>query len=328
MGSAVGLTTALVTGVESVYGTPVVTDRGLEFDGESLERKNEVISSNALRAGVVNLRRGCTRRVVAARWGEGEITFEAVTNGLGRLFQHVLGSSNNVQQGATPAYLQTHSLSSASGKSLTIQKQLRDEANTVVSPFTFHGCKFPKASFSISKKGKLMISLGVDAEDVETATAAVIPVYPTAKAFHFAQGTLKIDGVALARVSDSTITFDRALDTERFHLGSAGLKAEPLTNDFPTVTGSLSAEVTDLSLYNRFVADTAAALILEFTGDVISGAFSELLRITVPEIRFTGETPKVSGPNLVVSPMPFEGQANPAGDPGMKIEYMTTDTTY
>lgn len=326
MGNAIGLTTAIMTAVETTYGTPVTPDRALEFDSESLERKNEILQSNSLRSGVPNLRRG-SRRVSAARWGEGQITFEAVTNGLGRILQAALGGTSTVvQQGGTTAWLQTHQLGSVLGKSLTIQKQLRDEANTVVSPFTFHGCKLPRVEFKIDKKGKLMITVNVDAEDVDTTTASASPSYPAAKTFHYQQGALTMDAVALATVQDASIVFDRKMDTDRYHLGNAGRKAEPLTNDFPEVTGNLTAEFADLTLYNKFAGDLAAALVLTFTGDVISGAFNELLRITIPEVRFTGETPKVGGPGLVMNAAPFEGQYNGA-DAGLKVELISTDTT-
>lgn len=326
MPNAIGLTTAIMTGVETTYGTPVVTDRGMEFISEGLERKNEVLASNSLRSGVPNLRRGA-RRVVTARWGEGPLTIEGVTNGLGRIFSHALGGTSTIaQQGATTAYLQTHSLGSVLGKSLTIQKQLRDESNAVVSAFTFHGCKLPKIEFSIDKKGKLMITLNVDSEDVDTTTAASAPTYPAAKTFHYRQGALTMDAVAVATVQQATFGIDRKMDTDRFHLGNAGVKAEPLTNDFPDVTGTLNAEFQDLTLYNKFANDTAASLVLTFTGDVISGAFNEFLRITVPEVRFTGETPKVGGPGLVMNNAPFEGQANAAGEAGIKVELQSTDT--
>jgi hypothetical protein len=326
MGSAVGLTTALMTSPnETAYGTPAVCDRGLEFDSESLERKNEIIPSQALRSGAVNLRRG-SRRVVSARWGEGSITCEVVTNGMGRLFQNALGGTSTNTMVETGVNIQTHSLGSSLGKSLTIQKQLRDESNAVVSPFTFHGCKFPSVEFKIDKKGKLMMTVTVDAEDVDTTTAAATPVYTSTKTFHYRQGTLKIDGAAFALVQSASVKFDRKLDTDRFHLGNAGVKAEPLVNDFPDVTGTLSAEFANTTLYAKFTEDTAAALILEFVGGIIGTVSQETFRITVPEIRLTGETPKVGGPGLVVLNHPFEGQYNGV-DAGMKVEYITTDAT-
>jgi len=324
-GPAVGLTARLCTGVETVYGTGVTCDKFLEFDSESLERKNEILRSNALGSGNLQLRRG-SRSVVAGRWGEGSIDMEVVTNGMGRLLRNTLGGTPTiVQQGATTAYLQTHTLGSTLGKSLTVQKQLRDESDVSVATQTFEGCKFPSAEFKIDKKGKLMLSLGVDAEDVLTGTAAATPSLTATKVFHFRQGALTIAGATAALVESASIKFDRKLDTDRFHLGNAGVKAEPVVNDFPDVTGSFSAEFDSVTYYNLFAADTAAAMVLTFTGDVIAGAFPELFRITLPDIRFTGESPKIDGPGLIKTNLPFEAQWD-GSTFSMKVEYQSTDT--
>ena len=325
MGSAVGLTTRLCTGVETTYGTPVTCDRFFEFESESLERQNEIIRSSSLGSGSLHLRRG-SRSVVAARHVQGDITMEVVTNGMGRHFRNLMGGTPTIaQQAATTAYLQTHTLGSLTGKSLTIQKQLRDESDTVVGTFTNHGCKYTSGEFSIDKKGKLMLSVSVDGEDVDTTTAAAAPSLTATKTFHYRQGALTIGGSAAALVQSASVKVDRNMDTDRFHLGNSGVKAEPLVNDFPDITGSLSAEFASLTYYNLFADDTPAALVLTFTGDVISGAYNEKLTITLPEIRLTGETPKVGGPGLILVDHPFEAQWDgSAAD--MTLEYTSTDS--
>ena len=325
MGSAVGLTTRLCTGVESTYGTPVTCDRFMEFDSESLERKNEIMRSSALGSGSLHLRRG-SRSVVSARQVQGDITMECVTNGMGRHFRNLLGGTPTIaQQGGTAAYLQTHTLGSLLGKSLTIQKQLRDESDVVVASFTNHGCKYISGEFSIDKKGKLMLTVTVDGEDVDTTTAAATPSLTATKTFHYRQGALAIAGVTAALVQSANIKIDRKMDTDRFHLGNLGVKSEPLVNDFPEVTGTLSAEFAALTYYNLFAADTAAELILQFDGDVIAGAYTEKLAIVIPEIRLTGETPKVGGPGLVIVNHPWEAQWDgSAAD--LTLTYTSTDT--
>ena len=325
MGSAVGLTTRLCTGVETTYGTVQTPDRFLEFDSESLDFRPEVVRSNALGSGNVQGRRG-SRSVTVARHGEGTIDLEVVKNGMGRLVRNALGGTPTiVQQAATTAWLQTHSLGSVLDKSLTIQKQKRDESDVVVKSFTFEGCKFPSVEFKLDKKGKLMLSVSVDAEDVNTTTAAATPSVVATSVFHARQAGLLINGVASSLVESLSVKFDRALDTDRFHVGNLGVKSQPLTNDFPTVTGSVTAEFAASTYYDFFVADTPVPFVLTFTGDVISGAFNELFRITIPEIRFTGEAPKTGGPGLIKVNMPFEAQWN-GTDALIKVELQSTDT--
>lgn len=325
MATAVGLQTVFGTSEEVTYGTPVVVDRWYEILSEGLERQNQILTSNGLRAGTRNLRRG-SRRVLSARSGMGDVTLEVATTGMGRWFQHMLGGTPVVaQQGATAAYLHTYTLGSLAGKSLTVQKGLRDEAGTTVSPFTFHGCKVTSWEFTISVDQILQVRVSLDSEDVDTSTALAAHSYGSTKLFHFAQGTLKVAGSSVARVLDSTVSGDNALKTDSYFLGSGGLKAEPAPNDYPSVTGSLTGEFLDRSVfYDRFAADSSAELILEFVGAVIAGAHNERLTIKVPDVRFTGETPKVGGPDLVMQNVPWEGQFD-GTNPGVTIEYMTTD---
>lgn len=323
---ATGLNTIIGTGVESTYGTPVAVDRFYEFTSESIGRNNNILQSNGIRAGARNLRRGA-KRSLSTHDASGSIEMEVATKGFSRWFQHILGSTPTVvQQGATPAYLHTHALASTQGKSLTILKSLRQGDSTEVETFRYHGCKITSAEFSISAGEILTLSIDVDAEDEDTVTAMPTATFLDAPVFHFKQGVLKVDGSSVAAVTSASVSVENPMQTDRYYLGSAGLKAEPRENDFPAVSGSLSAEfLSPTVFYDRFVADSAAALILEFEGATISGAYKETLRITVPEVHFTGETPKVGGPDIVALDVPYEAAAV-GSTAGTTIEYISTDT--
>lgn len=322
---AIGTQVYFGTAEEAAYGTPVVVNRFYEILSEGLARDNNVITSNGLRGGARNLRRG-SRRVVASRAGSGTVTMEVPTTTFGRWLRQLLGGTPTiVQQGTTAAYLHTYAMGDLTGKSQTIQKQLRRADGTVVSPFTLHGCKTLSGEFSISVDQILQAAFTIDAEDVDTSTAAAAASYSNVKLFHFRQGTLRVAGAAVAQVTAARTIITNNLKTDRYYLGSAGLKKEPVDNDFPTVGGSLSAEFESAAtFYDRFAADSAAELVLEFVGDVIAPGFNETFRIVVPEVRFTGGTPTVGGPDVVVTDVPFEGQYD-GTNPGARIEYMTTD---
>lgn len=327
MGSAVGLTTRLCSGVETTYGTPVTPDRFLEFESETLERKNQIIRSNALGSGSLHLRRG-SRSVITGRSGEGTIAMEVVKNGMGRLLRNLIGGTPTIaQQGGTAAYLQTHTMGTVTGQSLTVQKQKRDSSDTVVSSFTFEGCKYTAGEFKIDKKGKLMVTVTVDAEDVNTSTPAATPSLTPTTVFHYQQGGLTVGGVPASAVESCSIKFDRKLDTDRFFLGNSGVKAEPTVNDFPAITGALVAEFAASTYYDLFAADTGVPLVLTFTGGVISGTYHEMIQITVPEVHFTGETPKTGGPGLIKVNMPFEGQWD-GSSADLTVLYQSTDTAF
>lgn len=318
-----GLNVQLGTAEETAYGTPVVVDRFQEIISESLERQQTTLQSNGLRGGVRNLRR---RGIISARSGAGDINMEVATKGMGRWFKHMLGGTPTIaQQGVTTAYLQTHTLGALEGRSMTVQKGVPQTDGTV-RPFTYHGCKVTGWEFSISVDQILQLRVSLDAEDEDTSTALAAASYTTPKLFHFMQGSLTVGGTAVASVTGASVAGSNNLKTDRYYLGSAGLKKEPIDNDHPTISGSLDAEFVDrATFYDRFTGDTAAALVLDFQGDLIATGYYEKLTITVPEVRFTGETPKVSGPAVVMQNIPFDGHYN-GTNPGITIAYTSTDT--
>jgi hypothetical protein len=327
--TGVGLLTTFGCAEEVTYGTAITPDRWFEITGEGLERENTTLQSNGLRSGAIHSRRS-SRRVVSAQQGNGPFTMEVPTTGFGRLLKHALGSTPTVvQQGGTPAYLQTHAMGSNAGKSLTVQKVIRDGANAVVQQFTHVGAKITSVEFSISVDQLLLATFAVDSRQENVSTAVAAPTYPSNKPFHFGQvNVLTLAGGAVAKVTDATIKLDRPQKTDNFYLGSAGLKSEPTENDFPAITGSLTAEfdsANKTALYDAFAAGTASALVLTFTGAQISGIYNEVISFSIPAIHLTGETPKVGGPDAVTVTVPFEG-AWDGTNADMTVSYTSTDT--
>lgn len=327
--TGVGLLTSFGTAEEVTYGTAVTPDRWQEIVSESLERKNTILQSNGLRAGSIHTRRS-SRRVVSAQAGEGSFTIEVPTSGFGRLLKHALGSTPTVvQQGGTPAYLQTHAMGSNIGKSLTIQKVIRDGANATVQQFTHVGAKILSVEFSVSVDQLLLATFTVDSRQENVSTAVAVPSYASNKPFHFGQvNVLTLAGGAVAKVTGASIKFERPQKTDGFYLGSAGLKSEPIENDFPMISGSLTAEfdsAAKTALYDAFAAGTAVALVLTFTGANISGIYNEYISFSIPAIHLIGETPKVGGPGAVTLTVPFEG-AWDGTNPDTTVTYQTVDT--
>ena len=78
--------------------------------------------------------------------------------------------------------------------------------------------------------------------------------------------------------------------------------------------------------YNAFKADTSLALVCTFTGGLVDTGKPALLTVTVADIRFTGETPKITGPGYSVQNVPFEGFEKAAGGTAIKIQYTTPDS--
>jgi hypothetical protein len=325
-----GLRTLLAAGVETTWGTPVPVTRRFPFlAGETLRLQKNIITADSITGGPVTFRHGADRRI-SSRTSNGDIPMALGKQGMGIWFNHALGGTSTVvQQGATPAWLQTHQTGTLTNKGITIQKVIRDGAGTVVKGFVLEGCKIPQWSLSVAVGEVPRLTVSVDAENmVSGGSTAVIEGLgePVRGVFTFQDGAITIAGTPVAQVLSTEVTGTNPLDVEAYFLGSTGLKGEPELNDFRSAGGTLTARFLTATLHDLFEADTGVNLILNFTGSVISGSFFEEVEITIPEIRFDGETPAVGGVGPVEMTHPFTGFYDGTNNP-IKIEYMSRDTT-
>lgn len=328
MGTGLGLQSVLGYKAETTYGTAVTVDRFVEFLSESLERRQNVLQSNGIRGGqsAIHARRG-SRRAISSQDGGGQFSMEIPKTGFGVLLNQLMGGTATVaQQGGTIAYLQTHAWASGTGKSMTIQKQIRDQANAEVESFTFKGSKVTGAEFSISVDQLAQATFDIDSRQVVTDVAMASPSFTSPGLFSFAEATVKLAGVAATVVTDCSVRFDRPQNTDKRYLGNQGLKNEPYENDFPQISGTITADFDNpATIYDRWAADTALSFELLFEGSTIASTFKETFKIAIPEIRFTGETPKTGGPDVLTVSAPFEGFYD-GSSADATITYMSTDT--
>src|ERR1043165_7490721 len=112
MGIGSGLSGSVGFKAESAYGTYAAPDKHVEVAGKiGLKKVKNTAMSKGLAAGrQVPL---ASRRKVITRAAGGSFPLEIATNGMGVLFNTLIGGTvTPVQQGASAAYLQTHSLTS------------------------------------------------------------------------------------------------------------------------------------------------------------------------------------------------------------------------
>lgn len=314
---------------EVTYGTPVTVNRFFEFlPGETLDRQQTVLNSQALRKG--RTYGDGSKRVITKRSGGGSIGFEVGSNQFGLFFKHMLGSVATVQPdaGNSPTvYMHTFTPGTLIGKSMTLQKGV-EKVDGTAQAFTFHGSKITEWEIGVGVDEMCVLNLTFDAEDVDTSTGLAVASYTDYDLFHFGQGVIKVGGATIGNVSSGRIRGINALNVERYFLGQLGLKSEPLEADLRQITGEVTAQFANLTdFYNRFTNDTPTEIIMEFVGPVISDDETQLLRITVADVRLTGEVPKVSDADVATSTLPFEAYAPAGGGPAITIEYQTTDTT-
>lgn len=283
-------------GVESVYGTAVARTRWFEFLDESFNFVKNVKQGVGLRVGSRVARSG--RRVVASAEGSGDLTIEAVTKGLGLLWQLGLGSGTSTLVSAG-LYQQVFTLGDAM-PSATIQKGI-PRADGTVDAYTFTGCMVESLTIDCPNADNVKVKTSWNAKDMTTATAYTAPSYATGPSvFTFAHGAVYSGALTaptatalgsaatpVASIRSGSITIKHNLKTDRYNCGGGGRKEKPFAG-IREISGSLVAEYADVAFRDAIVNDTSMTLVKTFT------AGADVLQIVIPDVRFDGDIVKAS----------------------------------
>ena len=283
-------------GVESVYGTAVARTRWFEFLDESFNFVKNVKQGVGLRAGSRVAR--SARRVVASAEGSGDLTIEAVTKGLGLLWQLAMGSATSTLVSAG-LYQQVFTLGDVM-PSATIQKGI-PRADGTVDAYTFTGCMVESLTIDCPNADSVKVKTSWNAKDMTTATAYTAPSYATGPSvFTFAHGAVYSGALTaptatalasattpVASIRSGSITIKHNLKTDRYNCGGGGRKEKPFVG-IREISGSLVAEYADTAFRDAIVNDTSMTLVKTFT------AGADVLQIVIPDVRFDGDIVKAS----------------------------------
>ena len=313
-------------GEETQWATAVTVSRFVEFTQESLERRQNVAQSAGIRSG---RRYGGQGRRITRHDAGGVVSCEVATTGFGVFFEYLLGTVSTTETVTSTVYEHSITPGDLTGKSLTLQKGVQ-KADGTVQAFTYPGSKVVSADLSIDQDGLLLCDFEFDCKQELTSTSLATASYSTPTVFTYSEGALKVDSVTKANVrSVGSLRIANNLLTERFFLGNSGTKSEPINVPFDSITGTLDVEFQNVTdFYDLFAGDTAAELILEFVGDEITTGHNATFRVTIEDVRFEGETPKVTGPELVYQNVPFVGlDSSGGGDDALTVYFKTSDST-
>jgi len=301
-----GLSAQLGFKAESTYGTKVTVDRFVEFTSETLEAEMEYLLPMGM--GVRRIQRA--DQLIANQTGvKGTVEIEMMTKGTGLLLEHAVGASTSAAVGATAEYTQTFAApvtTALGGKFLTMQVGMPDTSG-VVRTKTVSGAKVNKATMSADLGGIVTLALEILGKQLDDTTALAVASFAAGRQpYVYSQGALTIGGVSNV-VKSFEFSWDNHLDPERRGIGAAQ-RREAIAMNFLELTGKLDAEFESLVNLDAYLAGTLAALSLTFTGGIIpTTANPYKLVLTIPKIYFSGETPKVSGPELVRMNLAFTG---------------------
>ena len=283
-------------GIESVYGTAVARTRWFEFLDESFNFVKNVKQGVGLRVGSRVARSGS--RVVASAEGSGDLTIEAVTKGLGLLWQLGLGSGTSTLVSAG-LYQQVFTLGDVM-PSATIQKGI-PRADGTVDAYTFTGCMVESLTIDCPNADNVKVKTSWNAKDMTTGAAYTAPSYATGPSvFTFAHGAVYSGALTaptatalgsaatpVASIRSGSITIKHNLKTDRYNCGGGGRKEKPFAG-IREISGSLVAEYADAAFRDAIVNDTSMTLVKTFTAGL------DVLQIVIPDVRFDGDIVKAS----------------------------------
>src|SRR4051812_9881170 len=200
------------------YGTRVAPARFFPFIGEGIAYEYSRVFVNAL--GMGNWSRPSR---TSTQGGTGPFALPVTTTGFGYLIDALHGNTvTPVQQAATPAYLQTHTLSTPPSKSYTVQVQTPPISTSTLLPQEFTGTMAGSLELSWDDSAALQASFSVVVQKMDTSQTLATYVAPTAWSFlTFLDGSVTIGGSNVTGITGSgSLTIDIPLRTGVFTLGS------------------------------------------------------------------------------------------------------------
>jgi tail tube protein len=358
---ASGLSGQVGAVAESVYGTPVTVTHFYEFLSENFQFNPAFLDGQGLKAGQAYNR--ATRTVVSQFDVNGDLTMEhtsgeaanSVADSMGFWWKYALGSALTTPTVVLgTAFKQVHTNGSKAGQFMTVQVGRPQISGVTVQPFTYQSCKVTDWEFSCSDNQIAQLKLTFDGQTELTATGLAAASYPTPNGlFSFANATVftlggtattsagettVATGVAVgSRVTGITLTGSTPMKVDRYGLGNAGLKGEPIENAIPTITGTLSTEFfSRTELYDVFKANTTQPMQLDFTkfdsagldaNGVNAGPNPYRLSFILPAVRFKSAAVNVGGPDVIGQSIGFQAYDDGTTNPVIQVKLVSKESS-
>lgn len=318
---------------ESTYGVFTAPTSFVEFTDETLDKNLTVVEGTGMRPG----RRTTTvrQRTVDKISVSGDVTVEASYAQIGSLLAAVFGA-DSVASVTSGVYQHIFTPSADWLPSYSLQKGIPTLGGGPAQPFSFVGMQANQLDFSVKNGGiptAKVSFVGKDALSTEDgAPAYVSPSYPATgdDLLTFVGGaitvggtvtaptakTLATGGTAVANITDADIQLSNNLDSAGYNLGGAGMRTRPAAALLAKVSGTLTAEFTDMTFWNHYLGQDKLTLVLTFTGGTIASGSNYVLQFHIPFIALDGDTPKAKNNAIVTQSIGFTGlQDNTLGLP-------------
>jgi hypothetical protein len=345
------------------YGeSTTVVNHFYEFLSENFVYNPAFLDGQGLKAGQAYNR--ATRTVVSQFDVNGDLTMEhtsgeaatAVADSMGFWWKYALGSAFTTPTVVLgTAYQQVHTNGSKAGQYLTVQVGRPQISGITVQPASYVGVKLTDWEFSCSDNQIAQLKVTADGQTELVGTPALAAAsYPTPNGlFSFANATtFTLGGTATttagvtsvasgvapsSRVNGITIAGSTPMKVDRYGLGNAGLKGEPIENAIPTITGTLSTEFfSRAEFYDVFRANTVQPFQLDFTkfdslgndaNGVAAGPNPYRLSFIMPATRFKTAAVNIGGPDVIPQSVGFQCYDDGTTNPVIQVRIVSKEQT-
>lgn len=310
-----GLSAQLGFVAETTYGTAVTVTRFVPLVDEGIQTEIGFLESDGIIAGA-RVRRSQQWSTGLVRL-EGDVGLELYDMSLGLLFEHAMGSVTT--SGTTAPFTHTFSPGELTGKGLTVQVGRPDRGGTV-RPFTYAGCKVQSMEIAVQTEEIATVGVTLVAQTHTTGTALAAVSYATNIApMTFVNGSFTLAGSTLC-VRSATISLENNLSTERVCIGQNYID-QPLENDLREYSGEIELEFPDLIHYNRFIAGTEGALVLNIRNTLSTASLT-----VIANVRTDQATPTVEGREMLVQTFDFTCVGTNSDSSAISLVYKCSDT--
>ncbi len=300
MADAFGYNASIGWAEEVTWGTPVARALFMEVMSESMSKApdfKEAASTRALSE---------RRRYEGMSAVGGALEFEMLYEGVDEFLKHLFGGVASAVDDAT-AFKHTYTLADALPPGLSIEVYRGDDFGGTEEAFLYEGCKINAATFTFEPDEPLKVSYEIVAQD-ESIVALTTVTYPDLSGALLVKGnelSCELGDVATT-IDGGELTINNGLLTDKKIMGTK-LIDEPVRSSRRQVTGSITADWVDKTLYNKMINSTEQKIefILTSPTNIAGSGTPYSMAFTLPVCRFEGETPAVSDPGIIKQVLPF-----------------------
>ena len=279
--------------VESVYGTTPATPTMVDVRHTSC---NLALSKSALESAEVN----ADRQIKHYRHGNksvaGDIGIELSYGSFDDFLEALLGGAWDVD---TPSVGTDQLQVGTTRRSFTVERIFNNLATPEYHRYT--GLELNTLNLSVVPDAIISGSFGCIAQDYSIATSAIAGssygAATTSEPFDSFSGTIDEGGSTIGIVTAIELTIENGL-SPLFVVGSA-LTDRPSIGK-SRVSGTMSVFFQSKALLDKFINETSSSLVF-----VLTDPAGNTYDFTLPNIKYTGGQPDVSGDGEVTLAMPF-----------------------